>query len=54
MPRYNFMALTDKKGERIYTRLHSEEDLETQVRVFHPLSSRNLVQINCYKIKIKP
>lgn len=32
VPRWNFMPLTDKKGERIYAKLHSEGDFENEVR----------------------
>ncbi|KAG8312262.1 Chromosome transmission fidelity protein 18 [Homalodisca vitripennis] len=31
VPRWNFMPLTDKKGERIYARLHSEEAFEKEL-----------------------
>ncbi|XP_054268805.1 chromosome transmission fidelity protein 18 homolog [Macrosteles quadrilineatus] len=31
VPRYNFMPLTDGKGERLYTRLHTEEDIEKEI-----------------------
>uniref|UniRef100_A0A1B6LVK8 AAA+ ATPase domain-containing protein n=1 Tax=Graphocephala atropunctata TaxID=36148 RepID=A0A1B6LVK8_9HEMI len=31
VPRWNFMPLTDKKGERIYARLHSEEEFEKEL-----------------------
>lgn len=44
VPKWNFMPLTDKKGERIYARLYTEEEFEKEVHLQYHLFSLVMVQ----------